>query len=202
MHGHQPVLVDRVEAGVFRHSALASELKRVGATQIVMHGCHDVDGEVTGFFVFACRAGTLSPRQLYCVRLVVPFLHAAWMRAQLNAGPHGDEPAQQGDAVVTAREQEVLKWIYFGKTNGEIGFILGISTETVKDHVQNLLRKLNVVNRAQAVGRALEARILRLPTATVGGDHDDSRRRRPPGPTASACNGRAEYGIPLDSPLR
>jgi transcriptional regulator EpsA len=179
MHRHQPVLVDRLETSVIGRSALAGELKRLGATQVVMHGCHDGDGEVTGFFVFACWAGTLSPRQLYYVRLVVPFLHAAWMRAQLDARQRGDEPGQQGTSVVTAREQEVLRWIYLGKTNSEIGLILGISTETVKDHVQNLLRKLNVVNRAQAVGKALDARILR-PVAVPGRGHEDSRRRRPP----------------------
>ena len=35
-----------------------------------------------------------------------------------------------------------------------------ISPLTVKNHVQKILRKLNVVNRAQAVGKALELRIL------------------------------------------
>jgi transcriptional regulator EpsA len=180
MHGHLPMLVDRLDAGVMGGSALARELERVAATQVVMHGCHDGNGEVTGFFVFAFWAGTLSPCRLHCVQLVVPFLHAAWMRAQLNATLRGDTPAQQSEGVVTPREQEVLTWIYLGKTNSEIGCILGISTETVKDHVQNLLRKLNVVNRAQAVGKALDARILRPLTVLPGPCHEDSRRRRPP----------------------
>ena len=53
-----------------------------------------------------------------------------------------------------------MRWIYLGKTNSEIGSILGISAMTVRDHVRHLLRKLNVVNRTQAVGKALEAQLL------------------------------------------
>src|SRR5436190_717461 len=58
------------------------------------------------------------------------------------------------------RELDILKWIYLGKSNFEIGAILKISPLTVKNHVQKILRKLNVVNRTQAIGKALELRIL------------------------------------------
>jgi len=53
-----------------------------------------------------------------------------------------------------------LHWIYLGKGNAEVGAILRISALTVKNHVQKILRKLNVANRAQAVGKALEARLI------------------------------------------
>jgi DNA-binding CsgD family transcriptional regulator len=49
-----------------------------------------------------------------------------------------------------------------GKSNYEIGAILDRSPLTVKNQVQRILRKLDVVNRAQAVGKALELRILKL----------------------------------------
>ena len=65
-----------------------------------------------------------------------------------------------GQSVLTVREQDILKWIYLGKSNFEIGAILKISPLTVKNHVQKILRKLNVVNRTQAIGKALELRIL------------------------------------------
>ncbi|MND01496.1 Transcriptional regulatory protein DegU [compost metagenome] len=64
------------------------------------------------------------------------------------------------DSVLTVRETEILKWIYHGKSNIEIGMILSISALTVKNHVQKILRKLNVLNRTQAVGKALALRIL------------------------------------------
>jgi DNA-binding CsgD family transcriptional regulator len=53
-----------------------------------------------------------------------------------------------------------LHWVKNGKTNNEIGQILGISAPTVKNHVQNIMRKLNVNNRAQAVGKSAVLRLL------------------------------------------
>ena len=63
-------------------------------------------------------------------------------------------------SVLTVRELDILKWIYLGKSNFEIGAILKISPLTVKNHVQKTLRKLNVLNRTQAVGKALALRIV------------------------------------------
>ena len=56
--------------------------------------------------------------------------------------------------ALSAREAEILRWISLGKTNPEIGSILGISSFTVKNHVQRILRKLDVINRTQAVGKS------------------------------------------------
>ena len=53
---------------------------------------------------------------------------------------------------LSAREAEILRWIALGKTNPEIGSILNISSFTVKNHVQRILKKLDVSNRTQAVG--------------------------------------------------
>ena len=58
------------------------------------------------------------------------------------------------------REKEILEWIYHGKSNIEIGMILQISPLTVKNHVQKILRKLSVLNRTQAIGKAMALRIL------------------------------------------
>ena len=46
------------------------------------------------------------------------------------------------------------------KTNNEIGLILEISATTAKNHIQKILRKLNVSNRAQAVGRGVALHLL------------------------------------------
>jgi len=48
---------------------------------------------------------------------------------------------------LTRREGEVLHWVSQGKTNDEIGIILGISGLTIKKHVENLFAKLGVNNR-------------------------------------------------------
>jgi DNA-binding NarL/FixJ family response regulator len=54
------------------------------------------------------------------------------------------------DAPLTQRENEVLLLLAQGLTNNEIAQSLGISYETVKEHVQHILRKIGVVDRTQA----------------------------------------------------
>ena len=51
---------------------------------------------------------------------------------------------------LTQREGEVLKQLANGLTNKEIALSLGISYETVKEHVQHILRKIGVSDRTQA----------------------------------------------------
>ena len=54
------------------------------------------------------------------------------------------------EAPLTRRESEVLRQLAHGLTNKEIAQALGISYETVKDHVQHILCKVGVVDRTQA----------------------------------------------------
>lgn len=57
---------------------------------------------------------------------------------------------------LTAREAEVLFWIAKGKTNREIGQILGTSPRTINKHSENIYKKLEVENRTTAAAKALE----------------------------------------------
>ena len=57
---------------------------------------------------------------------------------------------------LTPREAEVLFWISEGKSNQDIGVILGASTGTICKHVEHILSKLNVENRTAAAVIALE----------------------------------------------
>jgi DNA-binding NarL/FixJ family response regulator len=54
------------------------------------------------------------------------------------------------DVPLTQRESEVLRQLAFGLTNKEIAQALNISYETVKEHVQHILRKIGVSDRTQA----------------------------------------------------
>ncbi|HEV8644635.1 MAG TPA: XrtB/PEP-CTERM-associated transcriptional regulator EpsA [Burkholderiales bacterium] len=158
----RPVICEGGNGGQFANGAFARELERMGATQLLAHGTHDADGRVTSFFTFACRRGTIGSKQAYLAQLAVPFLHSAWVRTQINGRTKSNDGPKPAEATnVTLREQEILRWIYLGKSNFEIGTILNISPLTVKNHVQKILRKLNVVNRAQAVGKGLDLRILK-----------------------------------------
>jgi DNA-binding CsgD family transcriptional regulator len=51
---------------------------------------------------------------------------------------------------LTPREAEVLMWITQGKTNYEIGLILGARTGTICKHVEHILAKLHAENRTTA----------------------------------------------------
>jgi transcriptional regulator EpsA len=156
---HTPVARAVDQLGQLGGSALARAFQRVGASRVAMHGTHDAAGEMTTLFIFASALSDVAVNQSYLLRLIVPFLSAAWIRSQVSERA----PSATRDScapVLTAREREVLRWIYLGKGNAEVGAILRISALTVKNHVQKILRKLNVANRAQAVGKALDARLI------------------------------------------
>ena len=55
----------------------------------------------------------------------------------------------------THRETQIIKYVANGNTNKEISYILGISEQTIKNHVSTILRKLNAHDRAHAVALAI-----------------------------------------------
>jgi DNA-binding CsgD family transcriptional regulator len=58
---------------------------------------------------------------------------------------------------LTSREAEILLWVARGKSNPEIGTILGAAPRTVQKHMEHILEKLGVTSRTEAARRALEA---------------------------------------------
>lgn len=64
---------------------------------------------------------------------------------------------QRAFPELTEREEEVLSLVAEGKSNQEISRQLFVSLKTVRNHVSNILLKLQVADRAQAVIRAREA---------------------------------------------
>lgn len=73
-----------------------------------------------------------------------------WTRDSLRRVTGALASTNGSDIHLTKRENEVLKQVALGLTNKEIGMALGISYETVKEHVQHVLRKLGVNDRTQA----------------------------------------------------
>lgn len=63
---------------------------------------------------------------------------------------------------LSEREMEVLSYVTKGMSNKDIGVILEISHQTVKNHVTSILRKLNVEDRTQAALFALQRGWVRL----------------------------------------
>ncbi len=73
-----------------------------------------------------------------------------WSEAQQKAFTGAAELPQEVDVPLTPREREVLRQIAYGLSNKEVAKALDISYETVKEHVQHMLRKLRMTDRTQA----------------------------------------------------
>ncbi len=95
-----------------------------------------------------------------------PELAARLLRrlATENGGRVGTRSAEEDLAVqsLTPRELEVLQLMQLGRTNRQVAEELFISWGTVKRHVENIIAKLGVSDRTQAVVRALELGVLEL----------------------------------------
>ncbi|CAN7377042.1 LuxR C-terminal-related transcriptional regulator [Pararhizobium sp. LjRoot255] len=61
---------------------------------------------------------------------------------------------------LSAREIECLRWAAAGKSSDEIAIILGISVYTVSSYFKTATRKLDAVNRMQAIARALRMKLI------------------------------------------
>jgi DNA-binding NarL/FixJ family response regulator len=78
-------------------------------------------------------------------------------------GPVAEKLAEHlGSEKLSERELQVLREMAAGKRNKEIGAELSIAEDTVKMHVKNILEKLQVSDRTEAVTVALRRGILHL----------------------------------------
>jgi two-component system NarL family response regulator len=87
---------------------------------------------------------------------------AATRHAPLAAPVAGILTQRRFQASLTAREVDVLRRIAAGETNKEIGEALQISASTVKNHINNLLAKLDARDRTEAAMLAVQRGIIDL----------------------------------------
>ena len=127
-----------------------TNLAESGLHNLAAHGVMGQNGNILTFFCLSCVPQPLGKSHAQLLELLIPYLHSALIRVAGHST--GIEFGQ-----ITGREREVLQWLKSGKTNWEIAQILGISPNTVKNHVQNILRKLNVQNRSHAAAKASSA---------------------------------------------
>jgi two-component system nitrate/nitrite response regulator NarL len=71
---------------------------------------------------------------------------------RFRTGNTSDEP---GPGSLTPREREILSWVAAGETNKQIAHRLVIAENTVKNHIKNLLEKLQLDNRVQLAAYAV-----------------------------------------------
>jgi two-component system, NarL family, response regulator NreC len=68
-------------------------------------------------------------------------------------------------STLTLREREVMKLLAEGHTVKKVAAVLGLSVKTVEAHKFNLMRKLDIHNKAQLVTVAIQRKIVSLPLA-------------------------------------
>lgn len=97
-------------------------------------------------FWFATAPHECRKRTMTILELVIPHFHQA-LCLLLDKEDRKDHLPRP----LSSREKEVLYWLKEGKSSWEVSVILGTSERTINFHVHNIMQKLEVTNRAQAV---------------------------------------------------
>jgi DNA-binding NarL/FixJ family response regulator len=87
---------------------------------------------------------------------------ASWLLQQFDQDNLEESMPNELFTPLSAREMEILQHITRGRSNKEIALDLGISRQTVKNHMTSILRKLAVNDRTQAALYALRHGWIRL----------------------------------------
>ena len=152
---------DLVSAADFRRTPLFNDYYRpIGLNHAMAVPIH-VRRNVLVSFVFNRSGRDFSDRDRACLESIRPHLGNLYRLSDEIEGPRaawGVPPPARGalaEVPLTAREREVLRWLAGGKTDRDIGDILGISPRTVHKHLQRIYEKLGVETRTAAVVRAM-----------------------------------------------
>lgn len=116
-------------------------------------------GHITGLLAFAAPPNTEQPNQGTQVWLstVATLLAGLWQDS--GGRKRLSERAQQDLKRLTPREREILSFLPKGMSNRRIADLLGISAGTVKTHIEHILSKLQLDDRAHAAAKAVELRL-------------------------------------------
>lgn len=155
-----PCVVAR-ELSANGHAAMVDELDAAELRNVALHGVRGPARRTLGLYAFSrIPSDCVSPRLGYLLEVTVPYIHATFMRVQMNEANATGNSARAAGRQITPREAEILRWIKEGKTNSDIAGILALSPWTVKNHVQTILKKLSAQTRSHAVARAMSMGIL------------------------------------------
>jgi transcriptional regulator EpsA len=128
--------------------------KLSGMNSLLVYGVRDTRGKNDCIYVFFDKAREFEV-QHSLLGLLMPHVDAALRRVEYIESASGgvDVVEELNIGGLSDREHEILHWVRSGKTNLEIGMILGISPNTVKNHLKRIFQKLDVTCRAQAVAK-------------------------------------------------
>lgn len=135
-----------------QHGHWMSELREAAFTTVCAIGCYDIRANYMTYLCITDPDPELPEETISGVLTVtISVLHG--VLGKIWRKNHRTKQKQLHD-LLTKREVEILKLVKNGKTNPEISTILGVTFPTIKNHLQNIMIKMRVNNRAEAVGKA------------------------------------------------
>jgi transcriptional regulator EpsA len=127
-----------------------------GMHSSLLHGISDKRGQHDCLYVIFSSQEEFNNSTLSAMEILLPYLDNALRRVTPlphSCGPLLASSTDGEDFGLSERETEIMSWVRKGKTNAEIGSILCISSYTVKNHLHQIFRKLDVYNRMQAASK-------------------------------------------------
>ena len=140
--------------GINAQSPTQFTRKLVGMNSLLVYGVKDTRGKNDCIYVFFDKSNEFQV-QHSVLGLLMPHVDAALRRVEYieNSVTEVEMVEDLHLGGLSDREHEILHWVKTGKTNFEIGLILSISPNTVKNHLKRIFQKLDVSCRAQAAAK-------------------------------------------------
>jgi DNA-binding CsgD family transcriptional regulator len=160
-HGRNPGAVtlrinDVLQEHQFQRTPLFNDYYRPIRIDHAMAVPIHVDRNLLVSFVFNRSKRDFSDRERACMELIRPHLGNFYRLTRALDSARSAPIVRNGSAPelrLSTREREVMHWLAGGKTDRDIGEILGISPRTVHKHLQRIYEKLGVETRTAAVMR-------------------------------------------------
>jgi transcriptional regulator EpsA len=155
--GTQPIVLKHRTAVLHTctRNACARPCAFSGMDMTLVHGTRNVrDGYDSLYIALRRRPFTMDEtetRQCFLADAVIQQVDVAYRRVAALRAVDALAQAQSPCNRLSVREQEITHWVCQGKTNAEIAQLLGISVNTVKNHIHQIFRKLGANNRTEAV---------------------------------------------------
>ena len=145
--------------GINAQSPTQFTSKLVNMNSLLVYGVKDTRGKNDCIYVFFDKAREFQV-QHSVLGLLMPHVDAALRRVEYieNSTIEIEIVEDLNLGGLSDREHEILHWVKTGKTNFEIGIILRISPNTVKNHLKRIFQKLDVSCRAQAAAKFASAK--------------------------------------------
>jgi DNA-binding NarL/FixJ family response regulator len=155
------VLMDQRLPGMSGAEATQAIRAEFPDARIIILSTYHTDEEVYA----ALHSGAMAylPKSVQREELIEAIHKAATGQRHIPPDVAARLAARQPRSQLSPRELDVLRLVVHGKRNTEIAVALDISEGTVKIHVSNILTKLGVFDRTEAVSAALQRGILQLP---------------------------------------